>query len=70
MENEQKTDKALLRPGRTFDVLKTRHLNFDEAVKLAEVIGTKLTIQKDDNKYSLAEIYNSKIEKAYTMSFR
>lgn len=70
LENEQKTDKALLRPGRTFDVLKTRHLNFDEAVKLAEVIGTKLTIQKDDNKYSLAEIYNSKVEKAYTMSFR
>jgi len=69
LENEQKTDSALLRPGRTFDVLKTRHLSEDEAKKLAEKLGKQLSVHKTTNKYSLAEIYTSKVEKVYSMSF-
>lgn len=69
LESEQKTDTALLRPGRTFDVLKTRHLSEDEAKKLAAKLGTELNVHKTTNKYSLAEIYNSKEEKTYSMSF-
>jgi len=69
LENEQKTDSALLRPGRTFDVLKTRYLNEDEAKKLAKKLGKEFTIDKSSNKYSLAEIYNGRAEKTYSMSF-
>jgi len=69
LENEQKTDKALLRPGRTFDVLKTRHLNKEEAQILAAKLGKEFNLNKADGKYSLAEIYNCREEKSYTMSF-
>lgn len=69
LENEQKTDSALLRPGRTFDVLKTRHLSEDEAKKLASKLGKEFNIHKPTNKYSLAEVYNCKAEKSYSMSF-
>lgn len=69
LESEQKTDSALLRPGRTFDVLRTKPLNRREAEALAKVLGKELTIDKKDDKYSLAEIYNSKAEATHSMAF-
>ena len=69
LQNEQQTDKALLRPGRTFDVLKTSYLNLEEAQALATKIEKPFTIRKKDNKYSLAEIYSDKIEPEYKMAF-
>lgn len=55
-------DTALLRPGRTFDVLNTRRLEEDEALALCEKLGTKL-LPKSKKRYSLAEIYNNKVER-------
>lgn len=69
LQNEQQTDKALLRPGRTFDVLKTQYLNFEEAKALATKLDKPFTIEKKEHKYSLAEIYNNKIEPEYKMAF-
>jgi len=62
LESEQKTDSALLRPGRTFDVLKTKYLNFEEAQILATKLNITFDIKKSDNKYSLAEIYNNRAQ--------
>ena len=69
LESEQKTDSALLRPGRTFDVLKTRYLNKNEAENLAKQLEKDFNLNKSSNLYSLAEIYNCKEEKVYSMAF-
>jgi len=69
LETEQKTDSALLRPGRTFDVLKTRYLNLQQATELAQKLGTKFDIKKPSGKYSLAEIYKNRIEVMHSVSF-
>jgi hypothetical protein len=70
LESEQKTDSALLRPGRTFDVLKTKYLNLEQAQNLAVKLKTPFDIEKQENKFSLAEIYKNRIETTHQMSFR
>ena len=69
LESEKKTDSALLRPGRTFDVLKTRYLNLEQATILANKLDIEFTIKKASDQYSLAEIYKNKAELSYKMSF-
>jgi len=49
-------DEALTREGRCFDILKTRKLNYDEAVVLANKLNKKIV--KEQDYYSLGEIYN------------
>jgi hypothetical protein len=54
-------DKALLREGRCFGVLRFRALTFDEAVAAASAAGLKIpTVRRD---YTLAELFNQSIEK-------
>lgn len=55
LPNIRDIDDALLRPGRCFEVLNTKHLTKDEAKVVAKLINKKLPEKK---KYSLAEIYN------------
>jgi hypothetical protein len=48
-------DEALIRPGRCYDVLKTRALTRHEAEDFASKLGIKLQVNMDS--YSLADIY-------------
>lgn len=60
--NQQKTDSALLRPGRTFGVIESRYLTKNEAINLANILGKDCTIfNSDRDSFSLAEIYNNKL---------
>lgn len=63
LQSKQKTDKALVRPGRMYGILETQALSFDQAQILADKLGTPFTIRKKENMYTLAEIYNNKIDK-------
>jgi ATPase family associated with various cellular activities (AAA) len=49
-------DAALLRPGRCFDLLKTRALTYDEAVRAANAAG--LPVPLDQKSYTVAELFN------------
>ena len=60
LNNVRDIDEALLRPGRAFDVLRTRLLTEPETEKLSAKLGIPRTIQKEKKLYSLAEIYNDK----------
>jgi len=60
IHGEQKIDNALLRPGRTFDILRTRNLTLDEAKNLSEKLEIPFILESESNTFSLAEIYNSK----------
>lgn len=51
-----KVDSALLRPGRCFDVLHTRHLNLIEAQAAAKVANLPVPIEKRE--YTLADLFN------------
>ena len=53
-----KVDQALLRPGRCFDVMKTRELDLSEAQKVASVAGLPTPMAK--RTYTLAELFNQK----------
>lgn len=53
-------DEALLRPGRLYDLIETRKLKSDEAVRLAEKINGRTIDFKDD--ITLAEVFR-RIEK-------
>lgn len=55
-------DDALIRPGRCYDILHFDELTHDEAEKLAEKYQIKLLSKKE--KWTIAEIFNQKIEKA------
>jgi GTPase SAR1 family protein len=57
-------DPALVRPGRCFDILNFDLLDLADAKKLAKKVGTTLPNRenKDDSRYSVAEIYNQKID--------
>lgn len=65
LESIEEIDPALLRQGRCFDVIKTRHLNKDEATVIlqqlypqsSEDVSSKLNPSK--NSYSLAEVTNT-----------
>lgn len=54
LDNEDKIDPALLRPGRCFDVIKFRRLTKEEAL----LINPDLTL--DQEEYTIAEIFNDK----------
>lgn len=58
-------DSALVRPGRCFDILTFDTLTLDQAEKLASKLGVDLPKQ-DQNKYTLAEIFNKQSEKTET----
>lgn len=51
-----KVDPALMRPGRCFNVVHTRHLNLAEAQTAAKVAG--LPIPTERKEYTLAELFN------------
>lgn len=55
LPSTQNIDDALLRPGRCFDVIKTRRLTVSEATIVAGILGIEKTISKD---CTIAEIYN------------
>lgn len=48
-------DEALLRPGRCFDVLKTRNLTRNESEDFLKNFNSSIDLSKDN--YSLAELY-------------
>jgi ATP-dependent 26S proteasome regulatory subunit len=50
-------DEALLRPGRCFDIIETRHLSDQEAITLLKIL--KKTDKLLEKKYTIAEIFNS-----------
>jgi hypothetical protein len=56
-------DPALIRPGRCFDVLSFDPLNAEQAAKLATRLGVTYDTKKE-GKYSIAEIFNKKVEGA------
>lgn len=51
-----KVDSALLRPGRCFGVIHTRELTYGEARKACEAAG--LSIPTKEREYTLAELFN------------
>jgi hypothetical protein len=51
-----KVDRALIRPGRAFDVMMFRALTLDEAVLAAKAAG--ITVPTVDREYTLAELFN------------
>lgn len=51
-----KVDRALIRPGRAFDVMMFRALSFEEAKIAASAAG--LTLPTVDRDYTLAELFN------------
>lgn len=56
INNRDDVDSALTRPGRCFDVVEFRELDYNEALNLANAIGTDLYKKKDS--YTIAEIFN------------
>jgi len=61
LSNVNDIDEALLRPGRMFDLLRTRKLSYEEACVLSKKLNNNdLNKLKDTDKISLAEIYNCK----------
>jgi hypothetical protein len=58
LSNVSDIDRAIIRPGRCFDVMEFRELTRPEAESAAEVLGTSLS--EDKNSYSLAEIFMMK----------
>jgi SpoVK/Ycf46/Vps4 family AAA+-type ATPase len=53
-----RVDSALMRPGRCFDVMHTRHLSYEEAKKAAKVAG--VTVPTEEREYTLAEVFSQK----------
>lgn len=58
IENKDKIDKALIRPGRCFDILEFRPLTKAEAEIAAKAVGTTLKVDKKE--YNVAEIFSGK----------
>lgn len=59
IENMNDVDQALIRPGRCFDILEFRDLNYKEAEALAARVGKDLP-EHSRKGYPLAEIFNQK----------
>ncbi len=65
LSNIHKIDPALVRPGRCFDVIHFRHLNYDEAVKACK--RAKLPeVETGNREYVLSEIFNGRISEPLT----
>lgn len=58
LENVTDIDRAIIRPGRCFDVMEFREITRDEADAVAASIG--IEIKEDKKKYSLAELFYMK----------
>lgn len=56
LPNIDNIDESLLRPGRCFDIIKTRLLNKDESSTLLKLIGK--TEKLEDKDYPISELYN------------
>jgi GTP-binding protein EngB required for normal cell division len=56
LPNIDNIDEALLRPGRCFDIIKTRKLNKDESTVLLKLISK--TAELEDKDYPISELYN------------
>ena len=56
LPNINNIDEALLRPGRCFDIIKTRFLNKDESLILLKLIGKETKLENKD--YPISELYN------------
>jgi hypothetical protein len=57
LENLTDIDPALTRPGRCFDILQFRPLNYKETTRLLAAIGQENNMPKGD--YTIAEIFNN-----------
>ena len=68
LPNINNIDQALLRPGRCFDIIKTRLLNKDESSILLKLLGK--TAKLEDKDYPISELYNidQKNKKHYNRS--
>jgi len=53
-------DPALTREGRCFDVLHFRHLNFDEATKLADKCEIDFNPARRSDEFPVSEVFNNK----------
>jgi hypothetical protein len=56
LPNINNIDEALLRPGRCFDIIKTRLLNKDESSILLKLIGKTSKLENRD--YPISDLYN------------
>ncbi len=56
LPNIDNIDEALLRPGRCFDIIKTRLLHKDESSILLKLLGK--TTELEDKDYPISELYN------------
>jgi len=56
LPNINNIDTALMRPGRCFDIIKTRPLDKNESLILLKLIGK--TTKLEDKKYPISELYN------------
>jgi len=56
LPNINNIDEALLRPGRCFDIIKTRPLTKDESLILLKLIGETSDLENKD--YPISELYN------------
>jgi SpoVK/Ycf46/Vps4 family AAA+-type ATPase len=59
LPNLRDVDKAMIRPGRCFDILQFRHYDKQEAIKVAEYLNIDTKFLTGD-KYTLADIYDMK----------
>lgn len=62
LDNIQRIDSALLRPGRCFDVICFRPLTYKEACRVCDAAGID-RIEDDGKEYTLSEILNSQQNK-------
>jgi hypothetical protein len=66
-------DSALVRPGRCFDILTFDTLNVEQANNLAKCLGVTIPLRshgKENETYSIAEVFNQKTEGMTTASTR
>lgn len=67
IKNVHDIDEALTRPGRCFDIVDFRTLTREEAEAAAKDIGKEL--QGDKKEYTIAEIFNSRVNETARKSF-
>lgn len=69
LENLNNVDSALLRPGRCFDVLTFRKLNYEESIACARVNDINPDFIEKGNSYTLAEIFAGGTRKENRIGF-
>lgn len=58
LNNVRDVDEALIRPGRCYDVLEFKSMNYDEAMALAAKKGVDFNPEDKYNQYTVAEVFN------------